>query len=265
MKISLQIQGLESVQQTLRKLSGPAIYEATVKAINDTAFLARREVQREMGQVFDRPTPYIMRSVQVQQATPDRPMAIVEPTYMGGKGVDPANVLAAQVAGGPRKLKRSERALQLAGILPSGYFTAIPKVPFPGSDDGRGNLRGPFMVQLLSYFRAFSEQGYSANMTDRRRKKLHNIGTNASGAKSINGVVYFVTYGGLRSGPGQHLKAGIWAKTGTHGVNVRPVLMFVRAPTYKAAISAAPIVQRAGIQAYFEKRLRYRIRVAAGV
>lgn len=263
--MSLQIQGLDSIQQTLRKLSGPAIREATVKAINDTAFLARKETQREMGQVFDRPTNYIIKSVQVKQATPDSPMAVVEPTYMGGKGTDPSNVLAAQVAGGPRKLKRSERALQLAGILPPGYFTAIPKSPFPGSDDGRGNLRGPFMVQLLSYFQAFSEQGYSANMTDRRRKKLNSIGTNASGAKSINGVVYFVTYGGLRSGQGQHLKAGIWAKTGTHGVNVRPVLMFVKAPTYKAVISAEAIVQQAGLQAHFEKRLRYRIRVAAGI
>lgn len=265
MKINLQIQGLDKVQATLRKLTGNAIKEATVKAINDTAFQVRKEMQREMGQVFDRPTPYIVRSVQVQQATVDKPLAIVAPTYMGGKGVDPQKVLAAEVAGGARHLKRSERALQAVGVLPGGYFTAIPRDPFPGSDDGRGNLRGPFLVQLLSYFKAFGEQGYKANMTDKRKAKINNIGTNASGHKSINGVVYFVTLGGMRSGPGQHLAPGIWAKSGTHGVNVRPVLMFIKSPAYQSRLSADSIVKRSDIQGHFERRMRFRIRQAAGV
>lgn len=265
MKINLQIQGLDKVQATLRKLAGPAFKEATVMAINDTAFHVRKEMQRELGQVFDRPTPYILKSVQVQQATVARPEATIAPTYMGGKGVDPQKVLKAEVEGGARNLKRHEVALQRVGILPAGYFTVIPKDPFPGSDDGRGNVRGPFMVQLLSYFRAFGEQGYKANMTDKRRNKLHNIGTNASGHKSINGVVYFVTYGGLRSGQGEHLQAGIWAKSGTHGVNVRPVLLFVHAPKYESRITTESVIKRVALQAHFERRLRYRIRQAAGV
>lgn len=265
MKLSLQIQGLEKVQATLRKLQGQQVKEAVVKAINDTAFDARKQVQREFTEVFDRPTSYIVKSVQVQQATVDKPEATVAPTYMGGKGVDPQKILAAEVGGGSRKLKRSERALQAAGILPAGYFTSIPRNPFPGSDDGRGNLRGPFIVQLLSYFQAFGEQGYKANMSAKRRKKLENVGTNANGAKSINGVVYFVTMGGLRTGTGQHLPAGIWAKQGTHGANVRPVLMFIKQPTYRSRITGKAVADKAGLQAVFERRLRFRIRQAAGV
>lgn len=265
MKLSLQIQGLEKVQATLRKLQGQQVKEAVVKAINDAAFEARRGVQREFAEVFDRPTSYIVKSVQVQQATVAKPEATVAPTYMGGKGVDPQKILAAEVIGGSRKLKRSERALQAAGILPTGYFTSIPRNPFPGSDDGRGNLRGPFIVQLLSYLQAFGEQGYKANMSAKRRKSFENVGTNANGAKSINGVVYFVTMGGLRTGTGQHLPAGIWAKQGTHGANVRPVLMFIKAPKYQSRLSADSIVKRADIQGYFERRLRFRILDAAGV
>lgn len=265
MQIKLQIQGLDKVQATLRKLSGDAVKEATVKAINDTAFLVRKEMQRELGQVFDRPTPYIVRSVQVQQAAVDKPMAVVSPTYMGGKGIDPQKILRAQVEGGSRRLKRSEVALQRAGILPSGYFTRIPDKPYPGSDDGRGNLRGPFLVQLLSYFHAFGEQGYKANMTGKRKAKINNIGANASGNKSINGVVYFVTYGGLRSGAGQHLAPGIWAKTGTHGVNVSPVVIFIKSQNYQSRLSADSIVKRSDVQGHFERRMRFRIRQAAGV
>lgn len=265
MQIKLEIKGLDKVQATLRKLSGNAVKEAAVKAINDTAFVVRKEMQREMSQVFDRPTPYVLNAVRVNPATVDKPWAIVSPEQRQIKGVDPQNILRASEQGGQRKLKRSERALQQAGLLPSGYFTVIPKDPFPGSDDARGNLRGPFMVQLLSYFHAFAEQGYKANMSDKRRAKMHNVGRSANGHKTINGVSYFVTYGGMRSGAGQHLRPGIWAKSGTHGANVRPVLMFVRAPAYKAVISMDAIVKRAGVQGHFERRMRFRIRQAAGV
>lgn len=265
MNINLQIQGLEKVQATLAKLSGSALKEASVKAINDTAFVVRKEMQREMVQVFDRPTRYILQSVWVQQATVVKPEATIEPRYLGGKGVDPQKILRASVEGGPRRLKRYEVALQRAGILPSGYFTSIPDEPMPGSHDGRGNLRGPFVVQLLSYFKAFGEQGYKANMSAKRKAKINNIGTNASGYKSINGVVYFVTYGGLRSGQGQHLQAGIWAKTGTHGSNVRPVVIFIKSQSYQRRLSADSIIKRADIQGHFERRMRFRIREAAGV
>ena len=102
-------------------------------------------------------------------AKPDKLSVTIEPAYMGGKGIDPQKILNAQAWGGRRHDKRSEVALRRAGILPTGYQTAIPDDarggPYPGSDDGRGNLRGAFLVQLISYFRAFGEQGYKANMS----------------------------------------------------------------------------------------------------
>jgi hypothetical protein len=257
--LKLEVKGLEKVQAQLRKLSQGQLNQANSKAINDAAFHARKGIQDAMARNFDRPTPYIMRSVRVVMASPEDLNAWIEPTYMGGKGIDPQKILKAQAFGGPRRDKRSEKLLRNAGLLPAGYMTAIPEKPYPGSDDGSGNLRGPFLVQLLSYFNAFGEQGYKANMSERRRQKIHNLVRTDKGYKTINGVVYFVSYGKLR---GQHLAPGIWAKTGIHGVNVRPVVLFVRAPVYKPRLNMDEISREIGLQAKYESRLRYRIRQA---
>lgn len=262
MQLKLEIQGLEKVQEQLKKLSQTGIREAASKALNDTAFKGRKAVQDTIKSVFDRPTPYILKSVQVKMSTPDSLVAEITPTYMGGKGVDPQKILAAEAFGGSRRDKRSEKALRAAGILPAGYQSAIPADPFPGSDDGRGNLRGPFLAQLISYLQAFSEVGSKANMTKKRKDKLANRGVSQRGYKVINGFVYFVAYGRLRGGPGAHLAPGIWAKSGIHGSSVRPVLMFVRAPSYAARLSMDDVIKKSDLQGEFEKKLRYHIRSA---
>ncbi|MCT8174371.1 hypothetical protein [Variovorax sp. CY25R-8] len=249
---------LKSVQSQLAKLSGQQAKQAYAEGLNDGGFQGRREWQREMRDRFDRPTPYILKSVYVRKATPERLSVEVEPTYFGGKGVDPQKILQAQEFGGARRDKRSEAALRRIGILPSGYQTAIPETPYPGSDDGRGNIRGGFLVQLLSYFQAMGEQGYKANMTDRRKARLH------KGTKTREGVRFFVSFGYLRSGPAKHMAPGIWAATGLDGFIVRPVLMFVRDGIYEPRISRERVAERADLESYIERRIRYRIRRLAG-
>lgn len=260
MKVELKFEGLARVQRQLAGLTGEQAKQSFAKAINDTAFYLRRQMQAEMRAVFDRPTAYVLRSVQVKQATPQKLEATVLPTYFGGKGVDPQQILDAQSDGGKRRDKRSEVALRRIGILPNGFQTAIPETPFPGSDDGNGNLKGSFLVQLLSYFQALGEQGYKANMTAKRKRNLETKGT-----KTMSARRYFVSYGALRSDKTGHLAPGIWASTGTHGVLVRPVLMFVKAGTYRSRLNLERLARKAGANAYLARRLRYRIRQAAGV
>lgn len=261
MQLNLQITGLEKVQKQLAALSGPQLREAQAKAINDTAFHVRKVMQAEATKVFDRPTPYVLRSFLFEKATPDKLEATVLPTYYGGKGVDPQKILLAQEAGGARRDKRSESALRRVGILPVGYQTRIPTTPFPGSDDGRGNLKGSFLVQLLSYFQAFGEQGYKANMKEKTMKKLHGRGE-INGYKTIWGTVFFVSYGKLRGNRSSHLGAGIWAKTGIHGSDVKPVLMFIKSANYQPIFSMERVAQVADAHEYMSKRMRYRIRQA---
>ncbi|WP_054075957.1 hypothetical protein [Comamonas testosteroni] len=277
MQITSSIKGLKPVQTLMDRLSRSKVREASVKAVNDAGFEVRRAMQEEMRSVFDRPTDYILRSPMLKMATVDKPMATIEPEYMGGKGVDPKKILKAQNLGGKRRDKRSEVALRRAGILPRGYQTAIPAEPFPGSEDRYGNLKGGFIVQLLSYFRAFGEQGYRANMTDARRKALQLRG--GAGVRKVGpniGRRYILAFGKLRGGArwtakgendrrASNLAPGIWAVVGNSGADIRPVLMFVRAGNYQERLDMEKVGQRADVENYLGRRLRYRIRQAAGV
>lgn len=269
-KLDAKVINQAEMLRALHGLTGQQAARAYAKALNDTGFEIRRGMQAEMAAVFDRPTNYILRSPRVKLATPDKLTVTIEPAYMGGKGVDPQKILEAQAWGGRRRDKRSEVALRRAGILPNGLQTAIPATPYPGSDDGRGNLKGSFLVQLISYFQAFGEQGYRANMSDKRKSSLH------KGSKRSVGRRYFVSYGAMRGGArmtakgepdarAQHLAPGIWAASGTGGVDVRPVLMFVRQGTYQPRLDMDKVAKRVDAENYLAKRIRYRIREAAGV
>lgn len=269
LQISIRTEGLDAVRDTLDKLSGAQARGAYAKALTDTGFEVRRRMQAHLGRQFDRVTPWIQKSPKVFPATSDRLSVAVAPTLTtdhsvfmrGGKvGVDPQDVLQAQESGGRRRDKRSEVLLRRAAILPAGYQTAIPATPYPGSDDGRGNLRGAFLQQLLSYLQAFGEQGYKANMGDRRKRSLHKGSARAAGRR------YFVAYGRLRGDAKTgHLAPGIWAASGPGGVVLQPVLMFVRVGTYRPRLDLDAIARGSDLQDYLDRRVRFRVREAAGV
>lgn len=281
MQLNAHILGIDRVQKQLAALSDRQIREASAKALNDTAFQLRRDMQAHMRSTFDRVTPFIERSPRVFMATADKLEASVMPTYRsdvgttGGKqGVDPQHVLQAQEYGGRRADKKSEVRLRKAGILPNGYQTAIPSTPFPNSDDGRGNLRGPFVRQLLSYLQTFNNQGDRANMGKRAMQRIHERGGKANKfIGPVRGWRYIVTYGGLRGGARTtkkgdfdqrmaNLPAGIWAVQGTGGVDVRPVLMFVKQGNYKPLLQLDRLRNDAARVEYLGRRFRYHIRSA---
>lgn len=235
---------------------------ATAVALNATAKDVQVAIQDEIRLKFVNPTPYIVKSIRVTSwANREKLEAVIEPKYIGGKGVEPHKVLAAEIFGGPRRMKKSEVALQRAGILPKGYITV------PGDEaplDGHGNIKGSFIVQLLTYFQAMGEQGYKANMTSRRKAQLAKRGVSEGGFRVINGVEYFVAYGKLRGGVTRHLHPGIWAKSGTHGVNVRPILMFVRGANYKPRLDFFKVATKAAqrFPLHFEREFAAAIRTA---
>lgn len=279
--IGAQLQGREKALAELHKLTGHKLDAAVAKAINDTAYQVKRAYVDEISAVFDRPTDYIKKSVWIKQATPDRLVASIDPSYFGGKGVEPVKVLKAQAVGGRRRDKRSEVALRSAGILPNGYQVVIPGEewggPFPGSEDAHGNIKGSFMVQLLSYLQAFGEQGYRANMTDQRKLVIRKRG--GEKLKTVGpklGRRYIVTYGKLRGGARLTAKGeydermgnrppGIWAVMGSSGAVIKPVLMFTRMGDYQVRLRMEDVGARADADVYLDQRIRFRIREAAGV
>lgn len=271
-KLSVELRGQKATEHLLDVLSGPEVKGAYAKALTDTGFQGRRFMQKKFGSSFDRVTPFIQRAPKVFPATPQDLSVSIAPTLhtrrlpsKGGKvGVDPQDVLQAQAVGGTRRDKRSEVALRRAGLLPIGMQTAIPMEPYPGSDDGRGNIKGAFMAQLISYLQASGEQGYRANMKAKAKAKIEDR-TKYSHIKTrktvsmIRGRAYFVSKGN------GHLPAGVWAASGTHGATIKPVLMFVRRGVYQPRLDMDGIAQEAGLQDYLDKRVRFRLREAAGV
>lgn len=224
------------------RLARSVIPQAAVRGLNNLAYDARKALQQEMRDVFDRATPYITNSPVVTPATPERLESKVSMPYKGGKGVAPESVLRAEITGGPRRMKRFEIVLDRAGILPKGYFAV------PGAKvllDQYGNVSGPFIVRLISYLQAFGEQGYRGNMKAKRIANLAKIGKTERGNKTIGGVQYFATHGRLRGEHrGAHLAPGIWARSGTHGAVLEPIIMFVRRPRYAQRLDVQGLAQR---------------------
>jgi len=258
-KIDLDLGGVMAMLNGVEK---QARFAAS-KALNATATDVRDAIKDDIRTTFDRPTPYIVNAIKVTRwARRDDLSAVVEAKYPGGKGVEPAKVLAAEIAGGRRRYKRSELLLQRAGILPPGYYT-VPGQQCPL--DAYGNIKGSFVVQLVSYFQAFGEVGFKANMTAGRKAKLAKRGRSARGYAAIMGVEYFVSYGKLRGGVGSWLHPGIWARSGIHGSTVKPIIMFVPLANYRPRLKFAQrgeSVARRVFPAHFSREFAQAMRTA---
>lgn len=191
--------------------------------MNRAVFEGAGVLREHMSSLFDRPTSWVLNSIRYTKATRSNLVAKIDLDRWGNKqAVSVAQVLKAQINGGNRNLKRSEVALSRIGVLPSGMYV----VPGSGAQmDKNGNMAASQIVQILSWFRAFGEQGYSANMKDAGRDRLGR----GSKKKGRYGFAYFAL-----QKPHGKLRPGIYQRFKTQfGYAVKPVMLFVRTPTYK--------------------------------
>ena len=232
--ISVQIKGLDVVKAKLRGLSSGKVSVATVSALNSAAYVGSEATKAEMRRVFDRPTPWVLGGVRYVKARRDKLEARIDFDHWGNKQlVTVEKVLAAEILGGVRKHKRHEVALQRSGILPTGM--AI--VPGPGAAlDAYGNLKGGQIVQIMAWFRAFGEQGYKANSTEKTRAKLGRDKRNGT-----KGFAYFALtkpHGKLRPGIYQRFQFAA-------GSAVKAIMYFVPTPSYKKRFDFYGVADRA--------------------
>ncbi|GAA5231762.1 hypothetical protein FOZ76_14540 [Verticiella sediminum] len=214
---------------------------ATAVALNTTGQRMLEALKSEIDRRIDRPTPYTRNALRLSRARKDKLEATVDFKDAAGKGTSAGRYLSPQALGGGRSRKRSELAFARRSGIPTGSYL----VPGAAAElDPYGNVSRGQVVRLLSYLQAFGEEGYRANATDKRRKRLAKVGTTEQGFRRINGVVYFVSRGrGTLSGNReQHLPAGIWSKTGIHGGEVSPVFLAVDEPRYQPRL---PFYERA--------------------
>jgi hypothetical protein len=145
--------------------------------------------------------------------------------------------------------------------------TTLPRNPFPGSADGRGNLRGRFAIELLNYFQSGAAR--VAALNKRKQSALRRTISYSSAMRYVNrqlvdrevkllhGYEMFATDGTTGG-----LAPGIWARRpGVHR-EIKPVLVFVRDANYRPRLGVEKIAKDGDLQQYLERRLRYRIRKA---
>lgn len=261
--IKVKLEGLDVVAARLAGM-GKQVDFAAAKALTVTAHAVNEDVRGEMKKLIaGGPTAYTLRAMRVTAAKRNSLTATVElRNESPGKGSNWHKALAHLFTGGNRHIRRMERAFQAAGILPSGMFMSIPnKSSWAIKINAHGNPSPGFIVQLISYFNAFGEQGYKANMTDKRRKSIAKTKV-VDGYKKINGAVYFIS---TRRGQTKHLQPGIWAKRGTHGIDVAPVFLFVRRPQYRQKMNLEAIAQKrvkSDWQANFNQAVAQALRTA---
>lgn len=240
MKIVFGTDGIDAAVARMRGLAESKIRVAARSALNVAARRGAEAASEEMARVFDRPTNWVLKGVRYKKATLDGLEAQIDLDFWGNKqGVTVESVLRAEIYGGTRKHKRHEVALRRAGILPDGMHI----VPGRAAEmDSYGNMRAGQIVQIIAWFRGFGEQGYKANMTERTKKRL---GTDKrTGQKGMQYFALLKPRGKLLPGIYQRFSFG-------HGSAVRPVMIFIRAPSYRRRFDFYAVAEHAARQ-WFE-------------
>ncbi len=230
MRGRISADGLDDALSALNRLSGDLPGRALVDALNHTGYQARIALHSEMADVFKSPTPWTLKSVQLQEAKakaarPEAALWIND--YPVTKDLAPDRWLRAQVFGGPRVDKGMERLLRYWGILPAGRFV----VPGVGARlDQYGNISQGHIMEIKSGLKiAETYGGFTANASRSKRSE----------SKGHERAFFVVKRGRTPIGIGERRVTGI----GNHGKWVM-VLAFVRQPVYSVKLPFHEIVDR---------------------
>jgi hypothetical protein len=209
---------------------------AARNAINSVGFYALNQGRKVIEQSLDRPTPWTVKSWYLRnKATVEHLMATVGwSDYLQNKTANAADYYLKQHwNGGGREHKAFESRLIRAGIMPGNMFAVIGEA---AADlkmiDQYGNMKGSVLVAILSGVRAL---GGDVNQNAQGR------GRRLSANKRAARNVYWA------GKPGVNTPNGIWMldeKYGKRG-RLRPVLVFVKAPTYRKRMDLQPLADRA--------------------
>lgn len=193
---------------------------ATATSLTWTAKDVQTNVVKNMERRFDRPTRWTLKGIWVSGAKARQLTASVYFKEFGG-AMPAGKYLRTQITGGPRRAKRSERSLRIAGIMRPNEFW----VPGRGARlDAHGNISGGEMRRILSQLQASPNRDANETAKTRRRKLKR-------GASR-----YFVADGEGR------LPRGVWKRTGHR---IEPILIFVDgAPSYRRRLPFQDIARK---------------------
>ena len=228
------------LERRLQAIAGEQVPFATAVALNEIAFKIKRETgPAEMRKVFDRPSPWTLRSLFVVRASKSRLVARVGwgQDYYSKSRLTPDETLGQQVSGGPRREKGMEHWLRQAGMLGGGEFI----VPGSGARlDRYGNMARGQTVQIMSQLRL----GLDPYMWSTGSKRSNRSVTRA-------GRIFWSR--------GDRIPRGAWLVTGK---SIKPLLVVVSSTNYQPRFNIRNVVESttdADFPAAFRKALRMAI------
>ena len=223
MNFNIRIEGIKELTQKLNDISKKQLPFALAKALTNTAQAVKAAEIEEMKKVFDRPTPYTLKSLFIESATKSKLQSKVWVKDEAVKYITP------HISGGERKVKRSEMHLQRARRLQLGMFLT----PGQGAKLNKyGNISGGKITQILSVLKAHPDPyAWTSKRSRQRNKKLPE---------------YFAISGEKPS----HLAPGVYQRSGR---KIKPILAFVKKPQYKQRYKFFDVAQKIVAKEFWKK------------
>lgn len=190
-----------------------AMLKSMKYALNDTSVRMRDSQKQEMIAVFQNPRPYTLNAIYAKKVINQSDNALgagIAFREWGVKGTPAYKYLWPNIEGGPRRMKRSEKALQAKGVLPPGKYTAMgssyPKDPW-------GDITGGVYTRMLAELNALPGAPTGPKGQQKKRKKAADR--------------FFLWYPGYASSE----PTGIAERQS--GGRIRIFLKFISKPNYK--------------------------------
>ena len=235
---------------------GPAtekkIMNSLRMSINDAAFTAKKSLAGYAEEVFDNPVALTKNPALVTKGVVTENMVkarvwLKDPMEIA-KGIAPTQYLKAQMEGGRRADKRSEKLLRIKGILPPGKQTVI----MPDYQNRFGNITAGMIQKILSDLQAYSYSGTTEQnrptyaykrLRGRNKYKFRKADKNIKGGIARTQGRFFVIK-----------DKGIFVRKSGQ---IKAVILFVRYPTYRRRYNFKLAVDTVLIKEW-AKRFRYR-------
>lgn len=194
---------------------------ATAVALTKTAKATQDVVIEEMKRVFDRPTPFTLKSLYIKAATKQSLSAKVYLKNIPfGKNPNAlSELLEQEFSGGTRLRKRMEKAFERNGYISNSEYLV------PGSAaklDSYGNLSRGQAQQVMSQLQVNFDAAQNKTSSLRSKRSVKKAGE------------LFWSKGG-------RLHRGVWMRDGR---SVKPILLAISAPHYKRLINLPVITQK---------------------
>lgn len=199
---------IEALSRTLNA-SAKNIRFAAAASLTHVAKSSQKQLTTEIGQKFDKPTPWIRKSAFVKPATKEDLTAEVGIKDQGARAT-PAKYLAEHLGAGSRGNKPMEKALRSIGVLPDGYLVVPSRTGV--KLDAFGNVSKATL-----------------------RRIIQALTTGATASTGAGTFRLFVVKPGTPISARLH--PGVWSSATVGGQSqIVPVLLFVQSATYQQVI-----------------------------